>query len=489
MLKVIPKNWLVFAALIHIIAAWYSVGHYHDDEYHQILAFTSAKMGLADTSELRWEYQDQLRSAFQPFFAYSVVKALSFIGVDSPFIHAFILRLISGLLSIVAILLFIKTISPEFNNQYIKEKGIYYFIFLWLLVFLNVRFSSEGWAASLFILSLSLYLINASRSNYKNILIGFIFGLAFLSRYQVGLMLLGLGLWMIFINKENIKDIFFIIVGGIIALLFGIYCDFWLYNEFVLTTWNYLNVNLLQGRVEAFTHEPWWYYMYYSAVQILPPITLLLPLFILAFWWLYRKHPITWITIPFFLLHQYLGHKEMRFLFPILPFAPIIFALIADKIALIKQFNSNIILIKLMKVIFFIALIINSALLILVMFLPSSKETVMWEKCLSDIPEKPELVTILTPDIGELEMHFYNVKNINIVSSRQEIPVHEILEKHRHETIYYAARKIKHLDELEESKVNHEMVCQIVPNWLLKLNVNDWTSRASLWRLWKIKPE
>jgi phosphoglycerol transferase MdoB-like AlkP superfamily enzyme len=171
--------------------------------------------------------------------------------------------------------------------------------------------------------------------------------------------------------------------------------------------------------------------------------------------WLYRKHPITWITIPFFLLHQYLGHKEMRFLFPILPFAPIIFALIADKIALIKQFNSNIILIKLMKVIFFIALIINSALLILVMFLPSSKETVMWEKCLSDIPEKPELVTILTPDIGELEMHFYNVKNINIVSSRQEIPVHEILEKHRHETIYYAARKIKHLDELEESKLNH----------------------------------
>jgi phosphatidylinositol glycan class B len=483
----IPKNWLIFALLIHIIAAWYSVGHYHDDEYHQILAFTSSKIGLADSTELRWEYQDELRSGFQPFFAYTIVKPLSYLGIDSTFIHAFILRLISSLISIAALIYFIQAISPEIRDARIRKIGVYYLLFLWLQVFVNVRFSSEGWAESLFILGFSIYLINTRRTNNLNLLIGFIFGLAFLSRYQTGLMLAGFGLWMICIRREKLEPLFTIIAGGIIALAFGVYCDYWLYNKFVLTTWNYLSVNLLEGRVEAFTHEPWWYYIYYSSVQILPPITLLLPAIVISFWIIFRKHPITWITIPFILFHNYIGHKEMRFLFPVLGFAPIMFALVSDKIITLDLLKRNLSIIKFIKFIFFTSLIINTVLLILVMFLPASKEVVMWEKCLSHITEPSNSVIILTPDIGELSLNFYNTQKIELASTETTNSIGDLITENKQKTVYFAARKMKHLDKLEKEGISSNLECQIVPNWLMSLNINNWTSRASLWRLWKIK--
>ena len=37
------------------------------------------------------------------------------------------------------------------------------------------------------------------------------------------------------------------------------------------------------------------------------------------------------------------------------------------------------------------------------------------------------------------------------------------------------------------NEIKSELVCQALPDWLLKININNWTSRASIWQIWGIK--
>ncbi len=40
---------------------------------------------------------------------------------------------------------------------------------------------------------------------------------------------------------------------------------------------------------------------------------------------------------------------------------------------------------------------------------------------------------------------------------------------------------------LDEANLSHKLTCQALPNWILKINVNNWTSRTSIWRIWLIE--
>jgi len=86
----LPKHWLTAAIIIHLLAAWFSVGHYHDDEYAQILNFAVSKAGIEMQSQLMWEFESGVRSGFQPFVTFVISKVSFFAGIDSPFIIAFI---------------------------------------------------------------------------------------------------------------------------------------------------------------------------------------------------------------------------------------------------------------------------------------------------------------------------------------------------------------------------------------------------------------
>ena len=479
------RKWIVLAILVHIIAAWYSVGHYHDDEYHQILNFAAAKLGQTDTEALQWEYQNRLRAGLQPFIASITKPLLTAVKIDSPFVHAFLLRLLSAGLGLLAIGLFIKSLTSEFENRMIYQWTAFFLLFFWLQVFLNVRFSSEGWATSLFLSGYSIYRLNSAKTIPLLLLTGLFFGLAFLARYQVGLMLLGLGLWMILVRRERFQDISIMIIMSFLIVAAGFFIDWWLYNEPVLTTWNYLRTNLLEGRVEAFTHEPWWFYFYYAAVQLIPPITLLFPFALLVFWWIFRKHPITWLTLPFVLFHNYLGHKEMRFLFPMLPFVPVILSMAMERLYQRVHFLQKASITRLLRYTLYLSAGINTILLLLVMTLPASKEVAMWKTCLADFKSSTSEL-FLSFDADELAAAFYNVNQLQLRAIDSVDDIKSSITTSDIEHVYIATRRAKQAKGLAASGLDYSLHCEITPSWLQLLNVNDWTSRASLWRLWKL---
>ena len=61
-MRITEKHWFTAAFLIYLVAAWFSVGHYHDDEYYQILDFAAYKLGFEMQNKVMWEYEAAIRS-------------------------------------------------------------------------------------------------------------------------------------------------------------------------------------------------------------------------------------------------------------------------------------------------------------------------------------------------------------------------------------------------------------------------------------------
>ena len=493
-MNILSKYWIITLVLLHVLAVWVSVGHYHDDEYFQILDFAALKLGFVMQDTVMWEYQSGIRSGFQPFIAYTIVKMLSFFNITSPFVWAFYLRLLTATLSLFSVIMFCQVAKREINSTNILHWTAFFILFSWIQIFLNVRFSAEGWSTSLFILAYSIYFCSKSLNIKTYFYVGLLLGFSFLARYQIGFLFFGLGFWVLFFGKETKRDLLIICLGFFIALFIGVIIDYWLYGRLTFSAWEYFEWHIIKGSLDnlTFYHQPWWFYIHYSALQLVPPITLFLPFIVVAFWILFYRHPITWVTVPFVLFHHYFPHKEMRFLFPALPFIPIMFSMVLE--TSIKNFNLNsMVFFKLsLKFIIFLSLLINSILVILVLSLPASKEVALWQDCFNKyLSSESSVILVLDPDssgstVGELELDFYNIRDVPIISVSNESQISGKLLEFPDKKFLYTSRKKDRTKELFDNNVSNRMVCQALPQWILKININNWTSRASIWRVWEI---
>ena len=489
-MRISEKYWFIFAFLIYLIAAWFSVGHYHDDEYYQILDFAAYKLGFEMQHTVMWEYKEGVRSGLQPFIAYVVVKGLTLINVTSPFIWAFYLRLLSLAISFISIFAFFQVVKKEINFEENLTWVIFFLLFSWILVFLNVRFSSEGWATSLFLFAYALYFFQTQSKIRKYFFVGVLLGFAFLSRYQIGLLIFGFGLWVLFRGNEKFSRLCVLTSGLIFAILIGVLIDYWFYGKLVFSFWNYFEWHIIKGAIDNLI-QPWWFYVYYSMVQLIPPITLFVPLIIIAFWALFPRHSITWATIPFIAFHHYFGHKEMRYLFPVIPFLPVMFAMTIEE--LVERFKclDTDILKHICLSIIYISLFINIILVLLTITLPASKEVAHWQNCFSKKFPSDSVLLTYDPDgsgstTGELELDFYNVNNIPIISISSEAEIIKKIIEFPSKKLFYAARKKGRAAELASNGISSKLICQALPEWILKININNWTSRASIWQVWEI---
>jgi phosphatidylinositol glycan class B len=493
-MNILSKYWVITLVFLHVLAVWASVGHYHDDEYFQILDFAALKLGFVMQDTVMWEYQLGIRSGFQPFIAYTIVKVLSFFNITSPFVWAFYLRLLSTIFSLVSIILFCQVAKREINSTNILHWTTFFLLFSWIQIFLNVRFSSEGWSTSLFIIAYSIYFCSKPLNIKRYFYVGLLLGFSFLARYQIGFLLFGLSFWVLFFGKETKRSLLIICLGFIIALFIGVIIDYWLYGTLTFSAWEYFEWHIIKGSLDSLTsyHQPWWFYIHYSALQLVPPITLFLPVVVVVFWILFYRHPITWVTVPIVLFHHYFPHKEMRFLFPVIPFIPVMFAMSIDY--LVKRFeflNENVFKYS-WKFILYISLLINLVLVLLTITLPASKEVALWQNCFTKYISSDSILLVYDrdgsgSDTGELELDFYNTNDIPIISINSESEILDKIIKFPDKQLFYAARKKGRASALASNGISNHLICQALPEWILKININDWTSRASIWQIWEIK--
>ncbi len=360
------KPYTYTGLLLFLVAAIMSAGFLHPDEHFQILEFANYKLGGTGSQNLTWEYQEQMRPTFQVWIAYSLCKYMKFFHCFNPFIAAMVLRLITGLL----MWLVLEQFAQRFKSELKTNSGSKWFIVLlfltWFIPFIAVRFSSEVFSTIGFTAALLIYFRKKSsrKTTLGYALVGFMMALAFIVRYQAGFMIFGLVAWMLFIKKEKLATLLKIFSGFMIGVGIGILSDHWFYGEWTSTAYNYFFQNLIANKASEFGTSPVWYYALQTPLLVFPLFGLVIIPCIIIFCIQNPRHSFVWIMVPFLLVHHIIGHKELRFMIPMIPF--VIFAIVAtmEKITWIRK----------MKWALYPFLVINCLALIIRTILPADDQ-------------------------------------------------------------------------------------------------------------------
>lgn len=464
--------------MVHVIAAWFSAGFHHPDEHYQIIEFANYKIGNIEASQLPWEFGANMRPGFQPYVFYFFYKIFMAIGLYNPFFMIFILRLITSLLAIFTVYQLQKSLKPFFKNLEQEKIHLLLSLFCYALVYLQVRFSSESWSAIFYTLAISFVL---QKHKHQYFLFGLFSGLSFICRYQTGFFIVGTGLWFLFIDRINIKTFFKIFIGFSISFCIGILADYWLYNKFVLTCWNYFYQNIFEHKAAQFGTDPWYWYFTETIQHLFPPYGLVVLIGMIALFKLQPKNIITWSVISFILFHCVTAHKEFRFLFPIGFFIPfIIIVFIQWQQQFINGFFSKILLFlgKLYWV-------FNAILLLIVMIKPAHELANVYQY-LDENYKVPTLLIYEEKDpyfSGTNEAVFLKPSMLQCVSMEQVKADSSLLENYSN--IFYFTEKLND-ENIEQNFHSTSLVYNNIPSWLMNFNINHWVERSNHYLIYKV---
>jgi GPI mannosyltransferase 3 len=306
-------------AAVTMVTAWFSETFFFPDEHFQILEYMAMKLGITGPADLPWEFGARARPFLQPFLYYLVAWPLRALGLSDLFDLMFVLRLATGVLSLAALLMFAKWVLGTLERDDDKRAYAAMLPFMGFLPYLFVRTASETAACAFFAFALVL----ATRGGARRLLAaGFLAGVAFECRYQSAFMTLGLMAWLVFEGRAKLKHLALFAGGGLAAVAAAAPIDRWGYGVWCFPPWNYFDVNILQGvAAKTFGTSPVFAYFYLEPGTIFAPITAVLMIAMVVGWVKSPRHVVTWVTLPFFLVHCFMAHKEERFLFPLAIFA------------------------------------------------------------------------------------------------------------------------------------------------------------------------
>lgn len=308
----------VITIIFHLFAAYFSQGHHKLDEYGGIFAYTGYGLGLWGEEFLNpGEFPARIRPWIQPLLYMIPISPYTLLGGENPFVLNFLMRAISSALALISFWLFFQRInffSKEKNQQRLMIMGLCYF---WFFPYFHARATAENFGVSFFLIALALIL-----GRRLFLFAGFLLAISFFARFQMVVMIGSLILWLLCFQKEGVIKI---IMGGLLGSAVMVVLDSIMYGQFTFTPWQYWEFNIVNGVASSIGVSPWYYYFEKVFLKSIPPLSIVIYLSTLWYWYRRPKDLITWLMIPFFLVHCMIGHKEMRFIYPLSIFVPIIF--------------------------------------------------------------------------------------------------------------------------------------------------------------------
>jgi len=468
----------LFSAFLFVVVAYFSQGFNQFDEHTQVLEFGAYKLGMVEEKNLSWEFASQMRPAIQPLMVFCTHKLVAVFGVESPFTIAFILRLFTAFISFISIHLLIKAFYNDIKGENLKKSFILLSFFLWFGVFHSVRFSSENMAGRIFVIAFALFFIWKDKAAKHYFAMGILLGFSFLFRYQNAFMIVGWMAWLLFINKSKINELLLSVLGILLVFVFGILIDRWFYGEWVLSTWKYFEENILLNKAAGFGVHPWYTYFVEIFNVGIPPFSLvfILPLILLSvFRW---KEALVWTVVPFFLVHCYIGHKELRFLYPALGLLPLMIVRSGE------WFNEKwpaLFQSKVSKILVLIFWIQNTIFLFIISFKNADAEVGLFEKVYNDytMPTKMYYVRY-NPYFRGMPVYYYRRNNFKLdsISSLHEINLSK-------DTVVLFATQDKNDQAILEK--NNAVVYSAFPEWVKHFNVAGWVDRTRFWKVYELK--
>ena len=462
-----------------LILAIFSVGYNHPDEHFQILEFAALKLHLTKPENLPWEFHNMMRPTLQPAIVVLVHKIFALFGCTSPFAITVFLRILTGALSFVSMRMIYRHYSKEFADPLLQKYFLFLSFLLWFALYNNVRYCSETWSALFFIIGFS-YLYCLSRKPLKAdfLITGLLLGLSFVFRYQAGFFIAGFLAWFAIVRKERLIHLVYMMSGILLIIMAGIITDRWFYGEWVLTTWNYFQQNIVADKLSGFGILPWYFYFVDIFGRAMPPFSLVFMLSFLLFFIFRPKDLLTWTLLPFILIHFAIGHKESRFFFPLIGFIPVI---LIKSIELVRDkwypalFGN-----KLFR--FFVKFFaISNMLLIVITFFNPADSLVRLYQVIYTKYNYPVTLYYLAEDPYHRALKVYYYKRDNLLlkkaSSAVQLNADSI-------TKFLVASKTgnKTLDSIH----NKRLIWSSHPEWIKLFDFYNWVERTPFWNVYEV---
>ncbi|MDQ3072629.1 MAG: hypothetical protein M3Q97_05140 [Bacteroidota bacterium] len=482
--------------VLQLFTSLLSPGFWHHDEHFQLLEFAGLKAGLTTADDLPWEYYAQIRPAIQPYVALAMLKIFTFFGSDDTFQIATALRLLSGFLGWFSSFFLTMAIFPWLPSRLLKRILILLSVLTWFVLFTHARFSSESWSGSLFFIALGLLIFciaddNRRKLSLNMLVVGVLLGLSFAFRYQNGLLLPGLFLWCLFIAKISIRPVAIMGFGVLAGIACGILADYFYYNEWTLAAYNYFVVNITENKAAEFGVSPWYFYLTEFLKWVGWPTGIFILFLLIVAWVRFPKNILVWTIVPFIVIHMLIGHKELRFLFPVIASFPIFIALSLhgagpiSRYSCIKRYQSAAITFCILAFVIY-----NTYMLFVYCFNPLQsfiRPLHFVHKEYSD----DHLYLILTNEsafnlITELPMNFYVRENTRplLLQTSEEILSYSQHSKKK-VLLMLEFRGFELPEKYKLLKPYIKPVYQTIPK---AVNINNWANRTTFWKVYEYSP-
>jgi len=480
-------RWIFISGLgVFLITAYFSTGYYHPDEHFQILEFCNYKLGNSPQTDLPWEFNERIRPALQPALAFVIIKIANLFGVYSPFSNALILRLLTAFLSWLIICKISLFLTKDFFTESGKKIFLMLSLFLWFIPSLSVRFNSENYSAIAFLLAVHLILQffedNPEKKYYKLVFAGIILGLSFFFRFQIAFAIIGSGLWLLLVKKISLNHLGILIASGLISIICCTGVDYWFYENLEFTPFNYFFSNIIEQKANNWGTRPWWYYFNKFIIQAAPPISIFLLAFFMFGLIKNPKNIFSWSLVPYIIAHIIVGHKELRFMFPI------VFGFIYLACLGIDNFIATRRYMKAGRIVLYTLIVINIPILILKMRMPA-QEAINYYQYLYDYSsnQKTDVLCIEKDvyELSDLPVNFYKSPNVNSIVFNNDREISNYLDIQNPDSVLLLDRKLK--ADREFTNYTSERIYCILPEWCLRYNFNDWQKRARIWSFDKLR--
>jgi hypothetical protein len=269
-----------------------------------------------------WEWEEGIRSYLLPSVYMMFIKVINQFGIIDTILISKLLRALTAIFMLSNIYLAYKITAYLTNSRLAFMTALFIAINPYSIYF-DIRTMAETIVTPFLLLSSYLFL----KSNSKKTVIfsGVLLALAFTIRFQTSI--IPFSLFFYFILKKNYKSAFLFSLGILpILLLYGL-IDFYIWGSFFHSPYHYIRINLIEGFASKhFGEQSWAFYLYWFSKIFSIPV---FAIFIGGLVVFIKRIPVVMsITVlSFFILHQLTGHKEGRFLIPLIPYFIIMMSL------------------------------------------------------------------------------------------------------------------------------------------------------------------
>jgi phosphatidylinositol glycan class B len=317
-----PNRVLLFCLAFRMLNSLLVQTYFTPDEHWQALEV--AHRITFGYGHLTWEWEKGIRSYLHPMMFVFLYKVLAFLHLDFPWVMMRAPRILQSVVSAYGDLYLYK-FSHELFGYNVAFWALFAQLTNWFIFYCITRTLSNNLETVLTIIGLYYWPCMRSVYSRKYPLLSrkwglFAAALACAIRPTSAIIWIYVGFLELFLARDKIKFIFLEVVPiGVFVLGSTCLLDRIMYGSWVLVPLNFLKFNFLSSGGDYYgTHHWHWYFTQGFTVMLFT----FLP-FSLAGIYISKQFKLSGLIFWVLGLYSVLGHKEFRFVLPVLPIAMI----------------------------------------------------------------------------------------------------------------------------------------------------------------------